>query len=185
MADGALSMLAMPAAGLLAGGPPPRRGEIVLGGRLLCYRPYRCADGWISVGRAGAEVLGRVLPRRRTARISSSTSSTRPGPTAHAAVEAIAAARTRAEWDAFNAEHDCCVEPVLELDEALADEQVRVRAAWSPDGLLGNPGEAVRDAPRPAVARRRGSASTPTRCSREAGYDAGEIAALRAAGAVK
>ena len=31
--------------------------------------------------------------------------------------------RTRAEWEAFNAEHDCCVEPVLELDEALADEQ--------------------------------------------------------------
>ena len=68
MADGALSMLAMPAAQVLAGGPPPRRGDIVLGGRLLCYRPYRCADGWISVGRAGAEVLGRVLPRRRSAR---------------------------------------------------------------------------------------------------------------------
>ena len=50
MADGALSMLAMPAAGLLAGGPAPRRGEIVLGGRLLCYRPYECADGWVSLG---------------------------------------------------------------------------------------------------------------------------------------
>jgi crotonobetainyl-CoA:carnitine CoA-transferase CaiB-like acyl-CoA transferase len=50
MADGALSLLAMPAAGLLAGGAPPRRGELVLGGRLLCYRPYRCADGWVSMG---------------------------------------------------------------------------------------------------------------------------------------
>ena len=40
MADGALSLLAMPAAQLLAGGAPPRRGEQILGGRLLCYRPY-------------------------------------------------------------------------------------------------------------------------------------------------
>ena len=29
---------------------PPRRGELVLGGRLLCYRPYPCADGWVSMG---------------------------------------------------------------------------------------------------------------------------------------
>ena len=50
MADGALAWLAMPAAGLLAGGRAPRRGELVLGGRLLCYRPYRCADGWVAIG---------------------------------------------------------------------------------------------------------------------------------------
>jgi crotonobetainyl-CoA:carnitine CoA-transferase CaiB-like acyl-CoA transferase len=59
-----------------------------------------------------------------------------PGSEAHAAVEAICASRTRAEWDAFNAEHDCCVEPVLELDEALADAQARGMVAGS---VLGNP----------------------------------------------
>ena len=32
---------------------------------LVCYRPYEGADGWVTLRRAGAEVLGRVLPRRR------------------------------------------------------------------------------------------------------------------------
>ena len=63
MADGALSLLAMPAAQLLAGGAPPRRGEQILGGRLLCYRPYALRRRLRLDGRAGAEVLGRVLPR--------------------------------------------------------------------------------------------------------------------------
>src|SRR3712207_8784959 len=45
-----------------------------------------------------------------------------------AEVESVFAARTRAEWEAFNAEHDCCLEPVLDLDEALESELVRARA---------------------------------------------------------
>ena len=97
-------------------------------------------------------------------------------------VEAVLAARTRAEWEAFNAEHDCCLEPVLELDEALEDEHVRARGMVA-DGLLATPVKLsetpARLAPR---RRRRGWASTPTRCSAEAGYDAGEIAALRDVG---
>ena len=36
--------------------------------RLVCYRPYACADGWVTLRRAGAEVLAGVVPRRRAAR---------------------------------------------------------------------------------------------------------------------
>jgi alpha-methylacyl-CoA racemase len=42
-------------------------------------------------------------------------------------VQEIFKARTRAEWEAFAREHDCCLEPVLELDEALESELVRER----------------------------------------------------------
>jgi crotonobetainyl-CoA:carnitine CoA-transferase CaiB-like acyl-CoA transferase len=35
--------------------------------------------------------------------------------------------RTRDEWQAFASEHDCCLEPVLGLDEALDSELVRAR----------------------------------------------------------
>jgi len=42
-------------------------------------------------------------------------------------VEAIFAGRTRDEWSAFAGEHDCCLEPVLGLDEALDSELVRAR----------------------------------------------------------
>ncbi|HEX6021118.1 MAG TPA: CoA transferase [Solirubrobacter sp.] len=137
MADGALSLLAMTAAQLIAGGPPPRRGELVLGGRLLCYRPYRCADGWVSIGAlepkfwaAFCNGVGRpdLIEHQFDA----------PGSEAHAQVEAICLQRTRAEWDAFNAEHDCCVEPVLELDEALEDAHVRARGMVA-GSLLGDP----------------------------------------------
>ena len=35
--------------------------------------------------------------------------------------------RTRDEWTAFAGEHDCCLEPVLDLDEALDSELVAAR----------------------------------------------------------
>ena len=50
MFDGSLSFLAMLAGEMLAGGPVPRRGELRLAGGLVCYRPYRCADGYVTLG---------------------------------------------------------------------------------------------------------------------------------------
>jgi alpha-methylacyl-CoA racemase len=50
-----------------------------------------------------------------------------PGSDAHAEVERIFLERTRDGWRAFASEHDCCLEPVLGLDEALASELVRAR----------------------------------------------------------
>jgi crotonobetainyl-CoA:carnitine CoA-transferase CaiB-like acyl-CoA transferase len=42
-------------------------------------------------------------------------------------VAAVFRRRTREEWTSFAAEHDCCLEPVLDLDEALAHEQTIAR----------------------------------------------------------
>jgi DNA-binding transcriptional MerR regulator len=39
----------------------------------------------------------------------------------------IFAQRTREQWRAFAAEHDCCLEPVLDLEEALASEDLPAR----------------------------------------------------------
>ena len=50
MADGALSWLAMVAGAYFADGSVPRRGDLPLAGSLVCYRPYECADGWVSLG---------------------------------------------------------------------------------------------------------------------------------------
>jgi crotonobetainyl-CoA:carnitine CoA-transferase CaiB-like acyl-CoA transferase len=183
MADGALAWLAMPAAGMLAGGPPPRRGDLVLGGQLLCYRPYRCADGWIAVGAlepkfwaAFCRGVGRedLIAHQFDA----------PGSAAHAEVSALALERTRAQWEAFNTEHDCCVEPVLELDEALADEHVRARGMVA-DGLLGTPVKLSRTPGDPRRGPPPGLGEHTGEVLAEAGFDAGEIAALRESGAAK
>src|SRR5215208_5760740 len=50
MADGSLSWLAMVAARHFADGIVPRRGSIELAGGLVCYRPYACRDGHVTLG---------------------------------------------------------------------------------------------------------------------------------------
>jgi crotonobetainyl-CoA:carnitine CoA-transferase CaiB-like acyl-CoA transferase len=126
MADGALSWLAMVAAGYFATGDTPQRGGLELAGRLICYRPYACADGYVTCGAlepkfwaAWCRGVGRedLIEHQFE----------KPGSDAHAQVEEIFKTRTREEWKAFNDEHDAMIEPVLDLDETLTSDLVRER----------------------------------------------------------
>ena len=126
MADGALSWLAMVAGQCFADGVVPRRGEQMLAGSIVCYRPYECADGWVSLGalepkfwQAWCRGVGRedLIEKQFE----------KPGSEAHTQVVEVFKGRTRAQWTQFATEHDCCLEPVLELDEALASELVQER----------------------------------------------------------
>jgi crotonobetainyl-CoA:carnitine CoA-transferase CaiB-like acyl-CoA transferase len=126
MSDGALSWLAMVAGAYFADGVVPRRGELLLAGSVICYRPYECADGFISLGalepkfwQAWCRGVGReeLIPAQFE----------RAGSEAHERVAEIFRGRTREQWEQFAREHDCCLEPVLELDEALDSELVRSR----------------------------------------------------------
>jgi alpha-methylacyl-CoA racemase len=126
MFDGSLSWLAMVAARYLCEGAAPRRGDLELAGRLICYRPYACKDGWVTLGalepkfwQAWCRGVGRedLVDKQFEP----------PGSEAHAEVERIFAERSRDEWRRFASEHDCCLEPVLDLDEALESELVRAR----------------------------------------------------------
>jgi len=126
MADGALSWLAMVAGRYFADGLVPRRGDLELAGRLVCYRPYACKDGHVTLGalepkfwRAWCRGVGRedLIDKQLE----------EPGSDAHAQVERIFLERTREEWRAFASQHDCCLEPVLDVDEALDSELVRAR----------------------------------------------------------
>jgi crotonobetainyl-CoA:carnitine CoA-transferase CaiB-like acyl-CoA transferase len=126
MADGALSWLAIVAARYLADGVVPTRGGGELAGSLICYRPYACSDGYVTLGalepkfwQAWCRGVGREdLVEKQFEH---------PGSDAHAEVERIFLDRTRAEWERFASENDCCLEPVLDLDEALDSELVRAR----------------------------------------------------------
>jgi alpha-methylacyl-CoA racemase len=127
MFDGSLAWLAMVAAAHLTdGGATPGRGDLDLAGRLICYRPYACRDGWVTLGalepkfwQAWCAGVGRedLIEKQFE----------RPGSEAHAEVERIFLERTREEWHEFAEQHDCCLEPVLDLDEALRSELVRAR----------------------------------------------------------
>jgi alpha-methylacyl-CoA racemase len=126
MFDGSLSWLAMVAAQFLADDVAPQRGGLPLAGGLICYRPYACKDGWVTLGALEPKFwaewcrgVGRedLVEKQFEA----------PGSRAHAEVERIFLERTREEWQAFASAHDCCLEPVLGLDEALDSELVRAR----------------------------------------------------------
>ena len=126
MADGALSWLAMVAGAYFADGVVPRRGELMLAGSVICYRPYECADGFVSLG-ALEPKFWQAWCRGVGREDLISSQFERPGSAPHEQVAEIFRGRTRAEWEQFAREHDCCLEPVLELDEALDSDLVRSR----------------------------------------------------------
>ena len=190
MADGSLSWLAMVAARHFADGIVPRRGSIELAGGLVCYRPYACRDGHVTLGalepkfwRNWCVGVGRgdLIEKQFEG----------PGSDTHAEVERIFLERTREGWQDFATHHDCCLEPVLDLDEALGSELVKaremvveldqpgagkVKQLGVPIKLSRTPG-AVR-APGPALGEHTAEVLAA------AGYSAEEIAALEESGAV-
>ena len=192
MFDGSLSFLAMLAGEYLAGGPVPRRGELRLAGGIVCYRPYRCADGYVTLaalepkfwsefcrGVEREDLLGHAFDP--------------PGSGAHRALEAIFAQRTREQWRVFAAEHDCCLEPVLNLDEALDSELVAARGmvaaldqpgAERPVRLLGVPVKLSRTPGDPARAPGPGLGEHTREVLAAAGYSEGEVQELLDSGAV-
>jgi alpha-methylacyl-CoA racemase len=190
MFDGSLGWLAMVAAKYLCDGVVPVRGELELAGGLICYRPYACRDGWVTLGALEPKFwsewcrgVGRedLVDRQFEP----------PGSQAHAEVERIFLERTRDEWREFAARHDCCLEPVLGLDEALDSELVRAREMVievdqpGADGvrLLGVPVKLSRTpgapaGPGPALGQHTDEVLAAL------GYSAGELASLRESGAV-
>jgi crotonobetainyl-CoA:carnitine CoA-transferase CaiB-like acyl-CoA transferase len=192
MTDGAMSWLGMVAAARLAGAPMPQRGHQMLAGGLVCYRPYRCADGWVSLGalepKFFAAFCGGVGREDLIAHQFDA-----PGSDGHRQVEEVFRSRTRDEWAAFGAQHDCCLEPVLDIDEVLDSELVRARemvveidqpGAETPVRLLGPPVKLSRTPADPA--RRPGPelGEHTDELLRRAGYSDERIAALREAGTV-
>jgi alpha-methylacyl-CoA racemase len=191
MADGALSWLALVAGRYLADGMVPKRGEPELAGGLVCYRPYACKDGWVTLGalepkfwQAWCRGVGRedLIEKQFE----------RPGSEAHAEVERIFLERTRDEWQQFATQNDCCLEPVLDIAEALDSELVRaremvveldqpgvdkpVRQLGVPVKLSRTPGKV--DKPGPALGEH------TDEVLQTLGYSTGEIDALKEAGAV-
>jgi alpha-methylacyl-CoA racemase len=192
MFDGSLAWMALVAADYLAGGRPPRRGGLALAGALTCYRPYACADGHVTLGALEPKFWAafcRGVGREDLLEHAFDP----PGSEAHRAVSDIFAARTREQWRAFASEHDCCLEPVLELDEALQSELVAARGmvveleqpgATRPVRLLGPPFKLSRTPAEPARAPGPALGAHTDEVLLEAGLTPGEVAALHEAGAV-
>jgi len=189
MADGALSWLAMVAGKYFCDGEVPRRGEGVLFGGVLCYIPYEAADGWVTCGALEPKFWAAFcngVERPDLLEVQFQT----PESDAWREVAAVFRSRSREEWRRFNDEHDCCIEPVLDLDEALDSELVReremvvelaqpglgtIRQLGVPVKLSRTPGDPTR--PAPAFGEHTAEVLAT------AGYSVKEIAAMLESGA--
>jgi crotonobetainyl-CoA:carnitine CoA-transferase CaiB-like acyl-CoA transferase len=127
MTDGSISWLSMVIARYFCEGMTPHRGGLELAGAIVCYFPYETNDGkWVSLGalepkfwQNWCDGVGRPDLKDKQFK--------HPESDVGGEVARVFRQRTRDEWTTFAAEHDCCLEPVLDLDESLASELVKAR----------------------------------------------------------
>ena len=189
MTDGAMAWMAMDAGRFLADGQVPSRGTGVLNGGVACYLTYEASDGWVACGalepkfwRAFCEGVER--PDLVEVQFEA------PGSEGWKKVAEVFKGRTKAEWKAFNDVADCCIEPILDIDEALASPQMRERGMvveFDQPGIgkveqLGNPVKLSRTPAEPARPAPAIGEHTEAVLA-EAGFSAGEIAELLESGA--
>ncbi len=190
MADGALAHNIFALHAHEQWGRAPPRGEDLLTGGVPCYGVYPTADGrWLAVG-ALEEKFWRTLCATigRDDLLSGQYAQGDDGARVRGELDAIFAAAPLAEWVRRFDGVDACVTPVANLDEALADPQFAARGmvvadgsgarAWAPPFMMSGAPFVVRH---PAPAQGEHSIGI----LRDAGMDAGDVAALVAAGVVR
>jgi alpha-methylacyl-CoA racemase len=153
--DGVASLLAMPLMMMAQGRWRDERGVNLLDGGVPWYDVYETADGqWMAVGAleprfyaALIDGLGLTDPPDRA--------DPRNWPKLRELLAARFQDRTRDEWTATFAGTDACVEPVLSLTEAAADEHLTARQTYvTRDGF-------IQPAPAPRFSRTPGELPDP------------------------
>ncbi len=174
--------------GLGFAGQTPRRGDEPLTGGIAPYNTYATKDG-------RAVALAALEPKFWMAfcagvGIEAQLEALVPGPHQVAIKEKLAALfqeKTRDEWAAFGAQHDCCLEPVLEPGEVAGDAQMAAREIFF---TMGSPWGKIPQMRTPLTPPGATHAPPPRTGEhteailREAGISAEAIAKLRAEGAI-
>jgi len=189
MADAALAHNVFALHALEQWGATRPRGEDLLTGGVPAYGVYGTSDGrWLAVG-ALEDKFWRLLCATigREDLAGSGLATGAEGRRVRRELEAVFARQRLAHWQRVFAAVDCCVTPVLTLDEALVDPQFvargmvlgadGARAFAPPFRIEGLPFALARGAP--------AQGEHGVEVLREAGLDPDAIAALVAAGVVR
>lgn len=188
MTDGAAYLMAMLYGVKAAGLWSSQRGANLLDGGAFFYGTYECRDGrFVAIGpiepqfyRLFLEIIGIDDPELASHYDPSTW------PQQREKLAAIFHQRTRDEWCNLLEGTDACVAPVLDMDEAPDHPHNRARQTFlTVDDI-------VQPAPAPRLSRTPAAISNPPpdpgvdteRVLLAWGFDASEVAALRAAGAI-
>lgn len=175
--------------GLLFGEQAPKGGAEALTGGIAPYQTYATKDGramalaslepkfWLQfcAGISRAPDMSDLMPGEHQAKLKSE-------------LAAVFAAKTQAEWVQFASERDCCLEPVLSAEEAMADPHLVARKMFF---QLASPWGPIPQMRTPLTATDRAHAPPPQSGEhtddvlRDGGLGDAEIAALRAVGAIR
>ncbi len=137
MCEGALSLMIPDLGNYDATGELPKRGDELLTGGKACYSIYETSDGkhlavaalepkfWLAFNRA----IGRTTASEHEILLSNQSP-------LRTEIQAILKTRTRDQWTALLASADCCVEPVLSVDELATHPQHMARELFFSIGDL-------------------------------------------------
>ena len=187
MFQAALALMTVPGARLLAGGGPVDQ----LTGSYACYNVYRCRDGlFVALGAIEPkfwENACRVLELPDLVRRQWAT-----GEVQREAIAMVAGAFAREDrrhWLQQFEGIEACVEPVLELGEAMMQPQADAYRIDQPcgDAVLRTIGSPFRLSATPAACRRGapGAGEHTSEVLAEAGVPADEVTRLRSAGVIQ
>jgi len=188
MADAVFAHAILPLLGFLEHGRTPGRGTSMLDGGLPCYNVYRTQDRrWMAVGALEkkfwetlCDILGCQDLKEKHIVYAEEAKPVKER------LAAAFASRTQHEWSELFARADCCVSPILPIDEALSNEQFRAREMIAGEGGLTQFALPLKFSEfefgiaRPAPDR----GEHTEEILREAGYRDAEIAALRGDGVI-
>ena len=162
------------------------------------YQAVRCSDGYITLGAANDRIfrrLARLLGHPEWVddpAFASDGSRVRHRQRLAAAIEAVTATRSRAHWLAELGAHDVPCGPIQNYREVMEDPQVRAREMVVETehptlGTISTLGTPIKLSSTPLTPGRPAPllGQHTDEVLRDAGYGAGEIAALRADGIVR
>ncbi|MDA8441294.1 MAG: CoA transferase, partial [Peptococcaceae bacterium] len=131
MLDGVVSWMTMLFMQLAVNDPTAKRGKGWLNGGLPCYSVYETKDArYVSIGALEDKFWQEFC--RVVGREDLICQQFSPEAWVKSEVEVIFKAKTREEWQGIAAEHDLCLEPVLDLAEVKQHPQVLARELFSP-----------------------------------------------------
>lgn len=193
MTDGALAMLGPHLANYALDGNLPRTGEMLLSGRICCYTVYETQDGrHMSMGALEPKFwMAFVQAVKRPDLSGAAFTDAKDGQKFYEEMKALFKSKTQAEWVETLKNADCCVEPVLLMDEVLELAHFKERGLWAEVDVGGKKVRVVRspfffDKKNPdgplRVAPKHGEHTAEF--LKERGLSESEIEALKKAGAI-